>query len=82
MESLVEALRKALVQGGEAAQDGPRRCPSCCPGAPPSPAGFQELFEKTLRSKPLPIEIAEVRMARDPLTATARGALIAAMYEK
>jgi hypothetical protein len=30
----------------------------------------------------MPIDIAEVRMAKDPLTATARGALIAAMYEK
>ena len=28
------------------------------------------------------VEVSEIRMARDPLTATARGALIAAMYEK
>jgi hypothetical protein len=46
------------------------------------PRGFKELFERTLRSRPFPIEVAEFRVARDPLTATARGALIAAMYEK
>jgi hypothetical protein len=43
---------------------------------------FRELFERTLRARTLPVDIAEVRLASDPLTATARGALIAAMYEK
>jgi len=35
-----------------------------------------------LRRHPLPVEISELRMAQDPLIATAKGALIAAMYEK
>jgi hypothetical protein len=30
----------------------------------------------------MPIDIADVKLASDPLTATARGALIAALYEK
>jgi hypothetical protein len=30
----------------------------------------------------MPIQISDVRVARDPLTATARGALIAAKYER
>ena len=33
-------------------------------------------------ARTLPIDISGIRMASDPLTATARGALIAAMYEK
>ena len=51
-------------------------------GGAAKPKGFRELFERTLRSRSLPIEIAEIRVASEPLTATARGALIAAMYEK
>jgi actin-related protein len=51
-------------------------------GGSAKPKGFKDLFERSLKSRAMPIEIAEVRMARDPLTATARGALIAAMYEK
>jgi actin-related protein len=51
-------------------------------GGTAKPKGFRELFERMLRSKPMPLEVSEIRMARDPLTATARGALIAALYEK
>jgi hypothetical protein len=35
-----------------------------------------------LSQRTLPFEVEGVRMASDPLTATARGALIAAQYEK
>ena len=59
-----------------------RALPIVLSGGTAKPRGFRELFEKTLRSRALPIEVSEIRMARDPLTATARGALIAAMYEK
>ena len=44
--------------------------------------GIGELFERALRSRSFPVEVAEVRTASDPLTATARGAHIAAMFEK
>jgi hypothetical protein len=37
---------------------------------------------RALSTRSLPFEIESVRMASDPLTATARGALIAAQYEK
>ena len=46
------------------------------------PLRFKELFEKSLGARTLPVEVSSVRMASDPLTATARGALIAALYEK
>jgi actin-related protein len=51
-------------------------------GGSVKPKGFRELFERTLRGRSFPIAVAEVRMASDPLTATARGAHIAAMFEK
>ena len=45
------------------------------------PKGFVERFAKALEAKKLPIELGDVTIAREPLTATARGALIAAQYE-
>ena len=81
VESLVDALRKALSRT-EKLPKTERALPIVLSGGTAKPKGFRELFEKTLRARPLPIEVAEIRMARDPLTATARGALIAAMYEK
>jgi hypothetical protein len=51
-------------------------------GGTAKPRGFKEMFEKALNSRTLPVAVSGVRMASDPLTATARGALIAALYEK
>ena len=59
-----------------------RALPIVLAGGTARPKGFRELFERTLRARPFPIEVAEVRMASDPFTATARGAHIAAMFEK
>jgi hypothetical protein len=50
-------------------------------GGTASPEGFQQRFEKALRGVELPVPISEVRMAKDPMTATARGALIAGLAE-
>lgn len=50
-------------------------------GGTAKPNGFRERFEAVLRSKSLPVQVSEVRLASDPLTATARGALIAALAE-
>ena len=55
-----------------------RPLPIVLSGGTAKPKGFKELFERTLEGRSLPIEIAGVRLASDPLTATARGALIAA----
>jgi actin-related protein len=80
-ESLVDGLRKA-ISTAEKLPRTDRPLPIVLAGGAAKPKGFRELFERTLRSRSLPIAIAEVRTASDPLTATARGALIAAMYEK
>ena len=82
METLVDTLRARDLAAPRSCPGPSGRCRSCSRAAPRKPKGFRELFERTLRARPFPIEVAEVRMATDPLTATARGALIAAMYEK
>lgn len=79
--SLSEALRQAISRA-EKLPKTDRPMPIVLSGGTAKPRGFKELFDKSLKSRSLPIEIGQVRMASDPLTATARGALIAAMYEK
>jgi hypothetical protein len=81
VESLVEALRGSLSRA-EKLPRADRPVPIILSGGTAKPKGFRELFERALGARTLPIEIEGVRMASDPLTATARGALIAAQYEK
>ena len=81
VETLVEALRKGISKAEKLPRTD-RPLPIVLSGGTVKPRGFRELFERTLRARTLPVEIAEVRVASDPFTATARGALIAAMYEK
>ena len=45
------------------------------------PSGFRERFEKMLKESSFPLAISEVRVAGDPLTTTAKGALVAALAE-
>jgi hypothetical protein len=80
-ESLVEGLRRA-ISTAEKLPRTDRALPIVLAGGTAKARGFRDLFERTLRTRSLPFEIAEIRTASDPLTATARGALIAAMYEK
>jgi len=81
VETLVEGLRRA-ISSAEKLPRSERPLPIVLSGGTAKPKGFKDLFEKTLKGRSLPIQISEVRMAGDPLAATARGALIAAMYEK
>lgn len=81
VHTLVSALKKALSRT-EKLPKTDRALPIVLSGGTAKPKGFKELFERGLRSQPLPVAISEVRLAADPLTATARGALVAAMYEK
>jgi hypothetical protein len=81
VETLVEALRRSLSTA-EKLPKTDRPLPIVLSGGTAKPKGFKDLFERTLKARSLPIEISGVRMASDPQTATARGALIAAAYEK
>jgi hypothetical protein len=58
-----------------------RPIPIVVAGGSAMPAGFRDRFEKLLGPSSLPIAISEVRMAADPLHATAKGALINALAE-
>jgi hypothetical protein len=81
VESLVDTLRRAISRA-EKLPKTERALPIVLAGGTAKPRGFRELFERMLRSRRLPIEVSEVRLASEPLTATARGAHIAAMFEK
>ena len=50
-------------------------------GGTAMPNGFRDRFEKLLQESEFPIELSEIRMAQDPLTTTARGALVAALCD-
>jgi hypothetical protein len=58
-----------------------RPIPMVLSGGTASPAGFRDRFAEALAATSFPIAISEVRMAKDPLSATARGALIAGLAE-
>lgn len=81
VESLVDTLRRAISRA-EKLPKTDHALPIVLAGGTARPKGFRDLFERTLRSRSFPIEVAEVRVAADPFTATARGAHIAAMFEK
>jgi hypothetical protein len=81
VDALVEALRRAISRAEKLPRT-ERPLTIVLSGGTAKPRGFKELFERVLKARTLPIQIGDIRLASDPLTATARGALIAAMYEK
>jgi hypothetical protein len=81
VETLVDTLRREISRA-ENLPKTDRALPIVLSGGTAKPRGFRELFERTLRARKFPVEISEIRMASDPLTSTARGAHIAAMFEK
>ncbi len=58
-----------------------RPMPIVISGGTAKPRGFLQKFETVIKSNGFPVQISDVRMASDPLTATARGCYIAAMSE-
>jgi hypothetical protein len=58
-----------------------RPIPLVLSGGSAMPGGFRGRFEQALRASEFPVPISEIRLAADPLTATAKGALIAALSE-
>jgi hypothetical protein len=80
IHSLVNSLKDALT----AAKCLPRLrrpIPLVLSGGSALPKGFTARFESILTESDLPIPMAEVRMAADPLTTSAKGALVAALSE-
>jgi len=58
-----------------------RPMPIVISGGTAKPRGFLQKFESAIKANGFPVQISDVRMASDPLTATARGCYIAAMSE-
>ena len=80
IQSLVAALRKAF-EGARNLPKLTRPVPLLLSGGTAAPKGFRERFETVLRANDFPLQVSEVRMAADPLTSTAKGALVAALSE-
>ncbi len=80
VQSLVDGLRQAFSDSMNVPKIG-RAVPIVLSGGSVLVDGFRERFEQALRDEPLPIQISEVRLASDPLNATSKGALVAALAE-
>lgn len=83
-DDMIQALVSSLTRAFESARNLPklrRAIPLVLSGGTAAPNGFRDRFETALRSSSFPLEISEIRMAADPLTATAKGAFVAALSE-
>ncbi len=81
MQTLIDRLRSELRASGQLPKF-TRPMPIVLAGGTARPAGFLQKFESMLaEGGEFPVEISDVRMARNPLTATARGCYIAALSE-
>lgn len=79
--ALVEALRTDFVKAANLPRMD-RPIPIVLSGGTASPKGFVEKFSAALDKADLPFKVSDVRLASDPLTATARGCAIAALHEE
>ena len=80
IQSLVTALRN-VFQGARHLPKLSRPIPVVLSGGTAMPKGFRDRFEAVLRASDFPVELSEIRTAADPLTTTAKGALVAALSE-
>jgi hypothetical protein len=83
-EDMIQAVTSALKDFLSKAKNVPqldRPVPVVVSGGSAMPAGFRDRFEKIFRTVELPIRISEIRLAQDPLNATAKGALLSALAE-
>jgi hypothetical protein len=80
IHSLVEGLRNAF-KGARNVPKVSKPIPLVLSGGTAMPKGFRDRFEKILRESEFPIELSEIRMAAEPLTTTAKGALVAALCD-
>ena len=83
-EDLIDTVVAAIAEALSSAERMPkleRPLPVVLGGGSALPKGFAQRFARALEAKRLPVALGEVKLAREPLTATARGALLAALYE-
>lgn len=80
IQTILQTMREQFRQVKSLPRLG-RPIPLVLSGGSTMPGGFLKRFEAALRQHDFPVPVAEVRMAREPLNTTARGALIAALSE-
>lgn len=83
-DDMIRALVHGLHESIAKTRNMPRIAkpiPIVLSGGTASPKGFRDRFEQILKESNFPLQISEIRMATDPLTATAKGALVAALTE-
>ncbi|HWB95565.1 MAG TPA: hypothetical protein VG672_02655 [Bryobacteraceae bacterium] len=83
-DDMIRALVQGLKEAFEQARNMPkltRPIPLVLSGGSAMPKGFRDRFEKILRESGFPVAISEIRLAADPLTTTAKGALVAALSD-
>lgn len=80
IQTLVNGLKEAFLAERNLPRLG-RPIPLVLSGGTTLPRGFRERFEKILKDSQFPIELSEVRVAEDPLSTTAKGALVAALTD-
>lgn len=78
--SLVAAMKDVFTKSKSLPRLG-RPIPLVLSGGSTMPQGFRDRFEQAMRQAEFPVPVSEIRLAADPLTATAKGALIAALSE-
>ena len=81
IESLVDELHRVVTRSLKLPR-ADKPLPLVLAGGTVQPKGFRDRFEQALRRHALPFEIGEIRLASEPVTATARGALVAALAER
>lgn len=80
IRSLVLALKEAFARTKSIPQF-TKPIPMVLSGGTALPPGFRDRFEKLLREHDFPISLSEIRMAQNPLHATAKGALVYALSD-
>jgi actin-like ATPase involved in cell morphogenesis len=80
IQSLVGALREAFA-GTPNIPRFNRPVPMVLSGGTTMPKGFRDRFEKLLLEQEFPVKVSEIRMAENPLHATAKGALACALSD-
>jgi hypothetical protein len=83
-DDMIQAIVRGLKDAFQSKRHIPklgRPVPLVLSGGGTLPKGFSERFEQALGAASLPFAISEVRTAKRPLEATARGALVAALTE-
>jgi len=80
IDSLATSLRSALAESKSLPRL-EKPIPIVLAGGSTKPQGFLDKFYQATQREGFPLEISEMRKAGSPLTTTARGCLIAALYD-